>query len=86
MLHDYFGGDLIIADVCVDGMTIGVHYWNRLPFGGDVDITREQFRPGEALCNPRVVVRPADLPKNGVDAYLLLARRVRERLTKVDGA
>ena len=76
VLQDWLGGTLLVADVCVEGKLIGVHYWNRLPVGTEVDLTQDQFQPGETLSKPREVTRPPGLPRKGVDAYLLLASRV----------
>lgn len=33
VVQDILGGDLIIAEVHVDGVQIGHHYWNKLPDG-----------------------------------------------------
>ncbi|WP_460563656.1 YunG family protein [Geodermatophilus arenarius] len=44
VLHDLLGGDLLLAEVRrTDGSRQGVHWWNRLPGGREVDLTREQF-------------------------------------------
>ena len=40
--QDWFGGDLLRAEY-VDGAAKGSHYWNRLPDGQEIDITRDQF-------------------------------------------
>ena len=46
-LHDLLGGDLLVAEVLLpDGSRQGVHWWNRLPDGREVDLTREH--PGGA--------------------------------------
>ncbi|WP_456955912.1 YunG family protein [Geodermatophilus sp. SYSU D00867] len=46
VLHDLLGGDLLLAEVRrTDGSRQGVHWWNRLPGGREVDLTREQFAP-----------------------------------------
>lgn len=76
VLHDWLGGELLVADVLVDGKVNGVHYWNRLPGGEEIDLTADQFVPGETLGKPRAAVRPAELPVHGRDAYLLLRNRV----------
>lgn len=41
VVQDEVGGDLLRTTV--DG---GSHYWNRLPDGSEVDLTREQFPKG----------------------------------------
>jgi hypothetical protein len=45
----------------VDSSRQGVHYWNRLHGGVEVDITREQFLAGEVVGSGRTVERPAEL-------------------------
>lgn len=76
VVQDIFGGDLILAEVHVDGAQIGHHYWNRLPDGSDVDLTADQFRPNETVVGARVVVRPPDAPRYHREQYELLRRRV----------
>lgn len=81
VLHDLFGGDLLLAEVWLpDGRLQGYHWWNRLPGGTEVDLTGDQFRPGETVQPPRVVVRPAGPPRRCGAQYVLLRRRVRARL------
>jgi hypothetical protein len=43
VVQDWLGGDLLRAPYC-DGDEKGSHYWNRLPSGEEVDITRDQFK------------------------------------------
>jgi hypothetical protein len=60
LVQELLGGDLLLADVLfADGSPQGVHYWNRLPGGEEVDLTRSQFQDGELVGMPRVVGRPA---------------------------
>ena len=77
VVHDLLGGEVLVAGVAVGGKADGVHYWNRLPDGGCVDLTRDQFAPGEEVGPPRVVVRPGlPRPERARAAYLLLRERV----------
>ena len=77
VVQDLLGGHLLCAEVrSLDGSRQGVHYWNRLPAGVDVDLTREQFRAGELVGDPEVVVRPPGPPRRCRDEYLLLRQRV----------
>jgi ADP-ribose pyrophosphatase YjhB (NUDIX family) len=78
VVQDRLGGGLVIADVHeADGARQGVHYWNRLPDGRDLDLTREQFLRGEVVGPPRGVERPADVTRGRVAGhYHLLAHRV----------
>ncbi len=77
LLHDLFGGDLLLGEVLLpDGSRQGVHWWNRLPDGREVDLTREQFAPHEAVQPPRVVVRPPGPPRRNREQYLRLRAAV----------
>jgi hypothetical protein len=85
VVHDIFGGDVLAADVFLDGRRVEAHMWNRLPGGMELDLTREQFRGGEVVGEPSTRTRPArfeaDHPRyHRYEAYLVLAARVRERL------
>jgi hypothetical protein len=85
VVHDIFGGDILAADVFKDGERVEAHMWNRLPGGLELDLTREQFRNGEVVGEPSVRHRPAsfepDHPRyHRYEAYLVLSRRVQDRL------
>ncbi|MGY1689240.1 YunG family protein [Geodermatophilus sp. SYSU D01105] len=74
-VHDLLGGELLLAEVRrPDGSLQGVHWWNRLPDGTEVDLTREQFAPSEVVQAPRVVERPPGPPRRCAEQY----RRLRE--------
>ena len=61
MLHDLLGGEIVIADVSTaDGSRQGVHYWNRLAGGEEIDLTREQFVDGETISEPKLALVPTD--------------------------
>jgi hypothetical protein len=86
VLHDIFGGEVPAADVFRNGERVEAHMWNRLPGGMEVDLTRDQFKNGEVIGEPSVRERPAPLdpehPRyHRYEAYLVLARRVEERLS-----
>lgn len=77
VVHDLLGGDLLVAQVSLAGVVDGVHYWNRLDDGRDVDLTRSQFTDDEVVLEPRVVLRePLPRPERARAAYLLLRERV----------
>jgi len=59
VVHDAFGGALVRGEVHVDGKRIDFHWWNRLPDGSEVDLTRGQFGPHEVVVGAEVVERPA---------------------------
>ena len=81
VLHDLLGGRLLLADVLrTDGSRQGVHWWNRLPAGVDVDLTREQFTADEHVQEPRPMDRPPGDPARLAHEYRLLRAHVRARL------
>ena len=54
---------MTVAEVLrADGSRQGVHYWNRLPDGTEIDLTREQFARDELVQEPQTVRRPPDCP------------------------
>ena len=74
---DVLGGELLVAEVLrTDGSRQGVHYWNLLPDGTEVDLTREQFTSDEVIQQPRILRRPAGLPKRCAKEYLTMRGRV----------
>ena len=86
VVHDLVGGDVLGADVYLDGERIEGHMWNRLASGIDVDLTRDQFTRGEIVGEPRVAQRtsaiadPTHPRYHRYEAYLVLSDRVRDRL------
>ena len=81
-MQEFLGGDLLLAEVLhADGSRQGLHYWNRLPDGTELDLTREQFAPSEVVQAPDVVPRPADLTRGRLyPQYRALSRAVRSAL------
>lgn len=80
LVHDLFGGTLMLGEVHLDGRQHGFHWWNRLPSGTELDVTYEQFQHGERITNPRAVDRPpGPLPRRWPE-YLLLRQRVAAHL------
>jgi hypothetical protein len=82
VIHELFGGVLLVSDVFRDGVRVETHYWNRLPSGLEVDLTREQFRRGEQFGEPRLI-DPATSPAPKPDSLRrsrLLSSRVQEAL------
>lgn len=83
VLHDLYGGELLLAEVWSrDGWLQGYHWWNRLPGGAEVDLTGDQFGPGETVQSPRVVLRPEGPPRRCRAQYERLRGRVRARLAR----
>ncbi|SNT66319.1 hypothetical protein SAMN05421812_1388 [Asanoa hainanensis] len=75
LLHDLFGGDLVLGDVHLAGEPHGYHWWNRLPGGIEVDLTYEQFKRGQTVSAARIVQRPPGRPKRRAVEYDLLRQR-----------
>jgi hypothetical protein len=81
VLWELLGGELLLAPVFrADGSRQGVHYWNRLVAGVEVDLTREQFTAGERVGEPAAVTAPRGGPTRLAAEYALLRRRVRDSL------
>jgi hypothetical protein len=78
---ELLGGVLLWSEVFRrDRQRDGLHYWNRLPSGIEVDLTRDQFRAGEQF-GPASVQEPIRLPTARMATrYDLFASRVRARL------
>lgn len=81
VVQDLLGGELILAEVQVDQVKVGNHYWNRLPDGTEVDLTADQFRPEEVVSVGQVCPRPPDAPRRCREQYELLRSRVMGALT-----
>ncbi len=62
VLSDLLGGDLVMGEVHRGAERVGVHYWNRLSGGTEIDLTREQFFAEESVSAGTVVTRPPVRP------------------------
>ena len=85
VVHDLLGGEVLAADVFLDGERVEAHMWNRLPSGLEIDLTREQFRSGQVIGEATVRNRPETFdpthPRyHRYEKYLVLSERVREAL------
>ncbi len=87
VIADLLGGDLLVGKVFTrDGTLQGYHWWNRLPDGTELDLTREQFRDGETITAGTFVPRPNRSPTRCREQYELLRRRVLSYLNQPDDA
>jgi hypothetical protein len=81
IVHDYFGGE-------IPGCDHFHHYWNRLPDGREIDLTKEQFHFNPGICEDKVATREYLLDSESAkkaktrEKYELLKRRVEESLAK----
>ncbi len=81
ILQEILGGELLIADVLfTNGATQGVHYWNLLPNGAEVDLTRGQFADTEIVQKPEIVPRQRRTPGRLAEQYEHLRSAVLEEL------
>ncbi|MEU9088411.1 alpha/beta hydrolase [Streptomyces sp. NPDC048357] len=85
VVQDLVGGELVLGEVFHDGRPEGYHWWNLLPGGVRVDLTREQFRRGETVTPGRVVKRPGGRLGRRWEEYQLLRQRVIEKLGPLPG-
>jgi hypothetical protein len=83
VLNDLLGGDLVVGEVNLGGERHGYHWWNRLPGGIEVDLTREQFHDGQVVTPGRTVERPPGPPPRRHREYLRLRQRVLDRLDRL---
>jgi hypothetical protein len=84
VVQDWLGGKIVKADAFRDGERVGVHYWNVLPSGEEVDLTRDQFLPNEAIGEGVEVERPPESALRdhpGYGPYVVLRERVAALLT-----
>ncbi|WP_435804253.1 YunG family protein [Rhodococcus erythropolis] len=81
VVHDYFGGDLVRGEVHVRGERVDFHWWNRLPDGSEIDLTREQFSVRESVIGGVYVPRPTGWTRLDYE-YSLLSGRVAEHLKR----
>ncbi|CAL9474988.1 hypothetical protein SUDANB106_02943 [Streptomyces sp. enrichment culture] len=80
VVNDLLGGELMLGEVFHGGRQEGYHWWNRLPNGIELDLTREQFVMGETVTGGRPVARPPGRTRRRWEEYLVLRGRVEERL------
>lgn len=55
VVRELAGGDLKMAQVFHDGELIEHHYWNVLPDGVELDLTRQQFDGTETFGDPTLL-------------------------------
>jgi 8-oxo-dGTP pyrophosphatase MutT (NUDIX family) len=80
VVQDLLGGELVMGEVRIDGVKVGHHWWNRLGDGTEVDLTADQFEPGETVIGGEVRHRPPDAPGRCRGQYKLLRHRVLDAL------
>lgn len=83
VVQDHLGGEILRAPIS----GLGSHYWNRLPGGAELDMTRAQYPAdlpiprGEVATRERILVgERAEAARTG-ERYWRLANRVSAELT-----
>lgn len=76
VVREVLGGELLQGLVTAGGEPAGHHYWNRLPDGTELDLTRDQFRPGELVTRGEPVPVPDGPPRRCRGQHALLRHRV----------
>jgi hypothetical protein len=66
----------MVADVEYEDGVEGVHYWNVTAGDVEIDLTRDQFGPGESLVNVRRVTTRRNSRGLGEQPFLRLQARV----------
>jgi len=82
VVHDYLGGCLLESEVFLGDERTDYHYWNLLPSGLEIDLTRGQFRRGERIAAPAPMDRPTVLGEAAQARYDLLRTRVTAALSR----
>ncbi len=81
VVQDLLGGELMCGEVYgVHGGRQGFHWWNRLPDGSQIDLTRDWFRAGQVVMEGVSVPRPMRHSLRRGEEYALLRGRVWQRL------
>ncbi len=78
VIRDLLGGEILAANVLLNGKRVDRHAWNRLPSGLEIDLTRDQFRNGEVF-EPSHPEEPIITLRNP-ERYEFLGARVRRAL------
>jgi hypothetical protein len=82
VLSDILGGELMRGEVHVNGERTDFHWWNRLPGGLEIDLTREQFAPEETVTEGTPITRPPGTEIKRLRAeFELLRQRVLDALS-----
>lgn len=84
VVHDVLGGVLVRGEVHVGGERVDYHWWNRLPDGSELDLTREQFADHERIIGSTTVARPHDGGRVA-QQYEVLRARVDAHMRSLDG-
>jgi GNAT superfamily N-acetyltransferase len=79
-VREILGGEILIANVILDGRRVERHAWNRLSTGVTIDLTRSQFRNGEQFGRAKVA-EPVGF-HGSTERYARFAARARAALAR----
>jgi hypothetical protein len=86
VVNDLLGGELMRGEVHREGAFADFHWWNRLPGGIEIDLTRDQFAPHETVTPGTAIVRPLNKQIRRLRVeYETLRERVINRLDSMTG-
>ncbi len=75
IVNDYFGGKIYFSQVKGDPRY--THYWNRLPNGKLVDLTKDQFSKKAKLVKPIIISKKEALDNKKIQkTYPILKKKV----------
>ena len=75
IVNDYFGGKIIFSHVV--GNPKYTHYWNELPNGKQVDLTKDQFPKNVKLIKSVIISRKETLNNKRIQkTHSILRRKV----------
>lgn len=77
LVREVLGGDLMLGEIHVNGERTGYHYWNRLPDGTEVDLTREQLIGDEVVTAGAIPAGQDQPPRRCRGQWELFRHRVR---------
>jgi len=79
IVNDYLKGEILYSHV--QNNKKWDHYWNKLPSGKELDLTRDQFPKKIKFVEPKIVSRKKTLSsKRTQRGYKLLKKRVEKLL------
>jgi ADP-ribose pyrophosphatase YjhB (NUDIX family) len=76
LVAELMGGELVQGRISTPGRMPRPHWWNRLPDGNDLDLTRDQLRPGEIVTGGARLAYSPGPPMRGRGQHALLRHRV----------
>jgi len=79
--QDFLGGEIMYS--YVRGNSKWDHYWNKLPNGKEIDLTKDQFPKNIKFIKPKIISRKKALSsKRTQKGYEILKKRVKNILER----